>query len=453
MKKFLFLLFILIAFICKSQENFIYKDIDSLLENNTMIDALTALKKLKENYQKDSINSRYWSNYSKASYIVYNYDNAKIGIEKAIQLSPKNAQYYFEKGFLFNKIGELEPALEALDKAVTIEQDGKYIFWKGVVNQQLGKSNVAEKDYQKALDLYYKSTELYVNYAILLSRRFEYSKGLEMVNKALNLDNKHPHAYATRATIKLFLLNVDGACADGDTALNLGYSQALQIPSSICNGTPTEKLQFVAGVLASNKQYKQSIIAYTKLINAKSVNPVHFLNRGYCYYQLKDFEKAEKDYLKGLTLENPELDKFYDNLSLLYFDQNKLEKSIEYSTQRIELNPENFVAYLDRGLSYRKLKKYKRSEEDFNTSLKIKPNFFRAFGYRAYLNLELGKNQKALDDAKKSVKINPKYAYGYLLLAQAKQVLGIPDFCKDYLAAKKYGWGDEADIAIDRFCK
>lgn len=453
MKKSILLIFILIVSISSGQETKKFQDIDILINKESMIDALTAIQKLKENHQKDTINSEYWARYSKASYIVYNYENAKLGIDKAIAISPNNAEYYYEKGLLHNRIGELEPALLALDKAVAIKTAGEYIYWKGIVNQQLGRVTIAENDYQKALKLNFKNPELYVNYAILLSRRFDYNKGLEMINKALELDNKHPHANATRATLKLFLLDVDGACTDSAKALKLGYSQALQIPSAICNGTATEKLQFVAGVLASNKHYKQSIVAYTELINTTPLQSNHFLNRGFCYYQLKEYKKAEQDYLKSLKLPNPELDQLYDNLSLLYFDLNSLTKSIEYSSKRIELNPKNHIAYLDRGLSYRKLKKYKESEQDFKESLKIKPNFFRAFGYRAYLYLELGRSQEALKDAKKSVEINPEYAYGYLILAQTKQVLQIPDFCKDYYAAKKYGWDDEIDVAIDRFCK
>ncbi len=145
--------------------------------------------------------------------------------------------------------------------------------------------------------------------------------------------------------------------------------------------------------------------------------------------------------------------KISPNNATYYFDQQKFQEAIDYSSKRIELNPNNYVAYLDRGLSYLKIKKYTVAEEDYNKSLKIKPNFFRAFGYRAYLFMELNKNKEALQDAKKAVEINPEYAYGHLMLAQAKQVLKLPGFCKDYYAAKKYGWGKEVDIAIEKFCK
>ncbi len=453
MHKLILLIFIFITSISYGQKTN-YQDIDALINKNSTIDALTAIRKLKENHAKDSIDSGYWIRYSKASYTTYNYDNAKLGIDKAIKLDPNNANTYFEKGLLHNRIGELQPALFALEKAVSIQPKGEYYYWKGIVNQQLNNIKIAQNDYQKALENNFKSPELYVNYAILLSRNQKYKEGLETINKAIEIDNKHPHAISTRATIHFFLLNVDAACKDSHTALELGYLQTQQIPDSICNGTSTQKFQFLADALAGNKHYKQSSIVYTQLIENKSSNPRHFLNRGYCFYQLKEFKKAEKDYLKALTLPNPELDLLYDNLSLLYFDQQKFQKAIDYSSKRIELNSKNHVAYLDRGLSYRKLKKYNEAEKDFEASLKIRPNFFRAYGYRAYLYMEQGKNQDAFKDAEKAVEINPKYAYGYLMLAQAKQALNLPEFCNDYFAAKKYGWTkEEVDFAIKKYCK
>ena len=119
---------------------------------------------------------------------------------------------------------------------------------------------------------------------------------------------------------------------------------------------------------------------------------------------------------------------------------------------RIELNPKNHVPYIDRGLCYRKLRKYKDAEKNFNKSLEIKPDFFRAFGYRSFLFLELGQYNKSYADALKSVELNPKYGYGYIVLAQAKQKLGMPDFCMDLYNAKKYGEPD-TDILIKKYCK
>lgn len=429
-----------------------YQDIDSLIKTNSMIDAMTAIKKLKENHQADTLNSEYWLRYSKASYTFYKYEDAKSSIDIAIKLSPNNAVNYFEKGLLLNRIGELESSLSALEKAVSIAPVGEYFYWKGIVNQQLKNLESAESDYDKALESKFEGPELYNNFAILLAENGKHEKALEMINKAITLNDKYPQAYSARSKINCFLLNIDAACIDKEIAKKMGYNKVLDIPDSICNGTASQKLRFGADLLAYSKFYKQGISAYSRLIENNNSQSDYFLNRGYCYYQIKDFDKAEKDYLKALTLSNPALDLIYDNLSLLYYDINNFQKAIEYSTKRIELNPQNHIPYIDRGLCYRKMKKYKDAENDFNKSLEIKPDFFRAFGYRSFLYLELGQFSKSYDDATRSININPKYGYGYIVLAQAKQKLGMPDFCIDLYNAQKYGESD-ADIAITELCK
>lgn len=133
------------------------------------------------------------------------------------------------------------------------------------------------------------------------------------------------------------------------------------------------------------------IETYSKLIENKVLRFDYFLNRGYSYYKLKDYINAEKDYLKATSFKISDADKnlLYNNLSILYFDQDNYEASLAYSSKQIELDPKNHVPYLDRGLCYRKLKKYKEAEKDLNSSLELKPDFYRAFGYRAFLYLEL----------------------------------------------------------------
>ena len=429
-----------------------YSDIDTLLNTNSVIDAMSALKTLKENFTKDTVDAQYWLRFSKASYTLYKYDDAKAAINKAVQLSPRGADLYYEKGILYNKLGELEPALTALEKAVSLETNGDYFYWKGIVNQQLNHNDAAESDYEKAIGLKIERPELFNNLALLLSEKGNYERALTMIHKAIALNKNYSQAYSARSKIYFFMLNLDSACVDKNTAANMGYRKAFMIPDSICNGNDRKQWQYAADILAASDLYKPAIKAYTKLIYNNLLHADYFLNRGYCYYKLKDYSNAEKDYLRALTMPGAATDLIYDNLSLLYYDQNQFLKSIEYASKRIELNPKNEVPYIDRGLCYRKLKKYKEAEKDFNQSLELKPDFFRAFGYRAFLYLELGDYLKAQEDAVRSVELNPKYGYGYLVLAQTKQKLGVADFCVDLYNAVKYE-EREAEQAIKEFCK
>lgn len=434
-----------------------YQEIDSLINEKSILDAMTALDLLKQNHQKDTTTAEYWLRYAKASYAYDEYKDAISAIDKAIQIDPKNSLYYFEKGCILNSLANvdidfLDAALQSLDQAIKIKPKGEYYYWKGIVNQQLNKPKDAEKDYKAALKDGFEAPELYSNYSIILLQNAQCQEALIQINKAIALKNELGHLYFMRSKIYLCLLNVDSACLDNDRAYDLGYMNAFTFPDSVCQGFYAPKWKFLAKVFAINQLYPQSINAYTNLIDSNYLNGDFFLDRGYCYFKLNDYEKAEKDYLKALEFSDVSLDLLYDNLSLLYYEKNNLLKSIEYISKRIQLNPNNHVPYIDRGLCYRKLKKYAEAEADFNKSLEINPYFFRAFGYRSFLFMELGRYQEAFDDAAQAIAINPKYGYGYLILAQAKQQLGLTDFCDDWYKAKKYG-EPEAEEGIRLNCK
>ncbi|MBS1634299.1 MAG: tetratricopeptide repeat protein [Bacteroidetes bacterium] len=444
--------FILGTFITQAQTSAPFADVDALLGTGSMIDAMTALRQLKENHLQDTGNAEYWLRYSKASYIFYKYDDAKWAIQKAISLSPKQGKYYYEKGLLYNRINELDTALSALEKATGLEKNGEYYYWKGIVNQQLRRDSAARADYEKTLALKFETAELYNNLSILLSDEGRYKEALDRINSAIRLNTAYGPAYSARARICFFLIQVDSTCADRNRALAMGYKKTFNLPDSICSGPQKQKIQYATEILATNKFYEPAITGFNKLIEMPDPKSDYYLNRGYCYYQLKDYKHAEEDYMQALTYPDAAKDLLYDNLSLLYFDQNNFVKSLEYTNKRIDLDPKNHVAYLDRGLCYRKMKQYKEAEADYNKSLELKPDFFRAFGYRSFLYLELGQYQKSFDDASKSVEINPKYDYGYLVLAQAKQKLGMTDYCIDLFKAKQNG-SHEADAAIMEMCK
>ena len=234
----------------------------------------------------------------------------------------------------------------------------------------------------------------------------------------------------------------------------MGAENMMNIPDSVCNGSEIQKMHFAAEIAMLSKYYAQGIKAFSILIEKYNIKRTDFfLNRGYCYFESKDYDKAEKDYLEALKLPNIlDTNLILNNLSLLYFRKNDFQKSLEYTNKLCELNPNNHVFYIDRGLCYRKLKKFEEAEKDFNKSLELEPNFFRAFGYRAFLYLQLGKFEMALADAKKSVEINPQYGYGYLVLGQVKRELNISGFCDDFYYAMKYGEPD-GEIALKQYCK
>jgi tetratricopeptide (TPR) repeat protein len=417
-----------------------------------MTDALVALAKLENKYKKDTSDAEFWFLYSKASFLAFKYSEAQVAIDRAISLNPRLGRYHFEKGRLLNELDQLDRSLASLSKAISLQPAGEYYYWRGILNQRLNNTTAAKSDYESALALNFETAELHNNYAIALIGDKNSELALRQINRAIMMDRKYAQAYSARSKIYLYLLRVDSACADLHIATDLGYSGYFLIPDSVCNGSVVQQMKFAGDVCTDGKLYSQGIMAYSRIVEKGGLHPDYFLNRGYCYFKEKDYANAEKDYLKALQLPGASLDLLYNNLSLLFFDQQDYNQSMIWSAKRLELNPNNPTALLDRGLCCRKLKKYKNAESDFNRALEIDPTFFRAFGYRAFLFMELGQLQKAFDDANRAIELNAQYGYAYMVRAQVKQQLGMKDFCLDFYYAKKYG-EPEADEGISAYCK
>jgi len=426
--------------------------ITELVNANTFSNALKAINLLEKIDEKERTTATYWQLLAKACETAHRYEAANENYNKAIAIAPNNDALYYEKAIFLNTNNYLlDSAVVALNKAIAIQTKGEYYFWRAIIYQRLLQRDKAIGDYEKALHLGAKYPELYTNLGILYVEQQNLENGLKYLNLAIASDSTYPAAYSARSKVYLTLNMVNEACKDNDRVVQLRDKRHSLIPDSVCNGSPITQTRFAAGVCALLNQYNQSIKLYSRVINEQRGISDDYLNRGFCYFQLNENRKAEADYLKALSLPNPALDQICDNLSLLYYKEKKMPQSIEYSSKRIELDPNNVVAYIDRGTAKRALKLYKEAEADFDKALQLNPRFFRAYGYRAFLFLELGDYQKAMIDASKALEINKEYGYAFLVLGQIKIKMGIGDYCEDFRLALKYGEEDAAQ-ALKSYC-
>lgn len=430
-----------------------YQLVDSLIATSNSYNAHKAIDLLKTELAADSTQSGYWVRYSKAAAIRLRITLAEECIEKAIQLDPKNDEAYFVKAQSHNQYKEYTAAIQEMDKAIQLNGKGEYYFWRGVFYQNSDLFQMAEADYNTAIGKGFENAHLYNNLAICLSEDGKYAEGLQAIEQAIVLNPNYAAAFSARSKLNFFLFRIDQACSDEEKAKQMGHQWVMGIPKEVCEETDSNKqIHLSADLLALEKMYHLAIEGYTRIFKNGYSDGYAFMNRGYCYYQLKEYDLAEKDYLQALERMSAPYDLLLDNISLLYYDMGRYEQSIEYSTRRIELDPMKCEAYLERGGAYRELKKYKLAEKDFNTCLEINPQYFRAYGYRALMYVEMGNYDAAMIDALKAIELNREYGYAHRVLALAKMGKKEPGYCMDLYQAEKLG-DQSASELIDQYCK
>jgi len=138
------------------------------------------------------------------------------------------------------------------------------------------------------LDYAIDTPKVHFNYAIVLFQNNKFSESLKHNNKAIELNENYARAYSFRALNHLMNLDIDAAYRDNEKSSSLGQGNSIYIPEEIYKGSETIKNEFLGGFLLANKNYKQGVGVFTKLLKGSSNESAMYLNRSYCYFQIKE---------------------------------------------------------------------------------------------------------------------------------------------------------------------
>ena len=107
--------------------------------------------------------------------------------------------------------------------------------------------------------------------------------------------------------------------------------------------------------------------------------------------------------------------------------------AIDNYTQAIHLNPNNIIAYYNRGNALYNLGHYQSAIADYTKALKLNPNYSDIYNNRGLTRLHLGDPQGAIADYTQALKLNPNNAKVYSNRGAARNKLGdIQGALKDY---------------------
>ena len=134
---------------------------------------------------------------------------------------------------------------------------------------------------------------------------------------------------------------------------------------------------FVQGKIKyNNGKYEEAIQDFTSIIQSDAKSTDAYLQRGFCYALIKDFNHSIEDF-----------------------------------TTVIQLQPDHEWAYVSRGGAYNKINEYNKAIDDFNTALKLKPTDCEAYNNRGFSKKALGDKEGACEDWHKSKKMGNDEAY------------------------------------------
>jgi tetratricopeptide (TPR) repeat protein/S1-C subfamily serine protease len=266
------------------------------------------------------------------------YKQAINDYTQAIQLNPKNADYYAIRGGIYFLLEEYKQGIDDLTQAIQLDhKKATYYSMRGNTYVLLKDYKQAINDYSQAIQLDTKNASYYANRGNTYVLLKEYKQAINDYSQAIQLDPKNANYYASRGDAYLQLKEYKQAIND--------YTQAIKLKSDFTAA------YYVRGLAYSElKDYKQAIYDLTQAIKLDPKNADYAYNRGFLNYKFKDYQQAISDWNQAIKIK-PEYPEAYTNLGIVHYEMGEVETAINHWRNAIKINSNVAEAHLALGVA------------------------------------------------------------------------------------------------------
>ena len=307
------------------------------------------------------------------------------------------------------KIGELKIDYRVFPDLIS---DGKTIGAKEI-RDMLNFSVVFFKI--KHLDTFNDPIEL-TNYANRLWRTGQYEDALAVLNRAIQIQPKLYQAWYLRGLVlhaqqsSLFNFNKQKSKPTNQEIL-ASFSMATIIEPKFSAAWLRRGIS-----LQLLERYEEAIESINEGISLDSKDSRFHQLKGDLLTKIKQYEEAIAAYTRSIELQ-PDSYASYFNRGLLKYDYKKDQKgALSDYTEAIKLDPDLVEAYANRGVVRDVLGDTQGALDDYAQAIKLKPDYAEVYARRGMVHFLLKNKKEALADYEKAIRLKPNYAEAYLAL-------------------------------------
>jgi lipoprotein NlpI len=188
------------------------------------------------------------------------WDKALAAFDQALQIDPKSAPAYENRGIVLSHQQKLDEAIAAFDKALELNPNYWDAYYRrGVIKGQRGDFDGAIADFNHALELNANDAVAYYNRGHAKYFKGDLDGALSDVNHAINLNPDYPYSYFIRGLIRRAQGDSESAAVDFQKSANAGYLHGALwlwiVKSENGNrGVARENLSFYVGKAEQNNE-------------------------------------------------------------------------------------------------------------------------------------------------------------------------------------------------------
>jgi tetratricopeptide (TPR) repeat protein/CHAT domain-containing protein len=383
------------------------------------------------------------------------YEAALIFLDQAIVQNPQQADAWYQKGLVLQKLGRYVEAvkanqtfLAAIDVWKTVNTtpenlNGTPLFeisqqtnlteeWCELGNQQILSSDfegaVASYDrslesnpdhlqalcnrgialfecnryedaivsFDKALKINPNSHEIWNNWGSALLKLNRYEEAISSYDKALEIRPDLHGAWIRRGVALLNLNRYEDAIISFDKALKI-------------NPNDHEAWHGRGDALLNLNRYEDAIISFDKALKINSNDYEAWHKRGVALHYLNNYGEAIISFDRALAI-NPNDHNVWNvrGVSLSHF--NRCEEAISSFDQALKITPDDYQSWFNRGITLCDyLARYEEAITSFDEALKFKPDYYEAWYNRGVSLSHLSLYEEAIASYDKALELNPSF--------------------------------------------
>ncbi len=151
------------------------------------------------------------------------WDEAIAEYNIAIEINPKFAMAYNDRGITYRWKGQHDKAIADFSKAIEIDPKFAVAYYnRGIAHDKKGQYDKEISDYKKAIEINPKYAKAYSNRGVAYGRKGQYDKAISDYNKAIEINPKYAEDYSNRGSVYFVKGQYDMACSDWKRACELG---------------------------------------------------------------------------------------------------------------------------------------------------------------------------------------------------------------------------------------
>lgn len=339
-------------------------------------------------------------------------------------------------------VGKYQEALEGFSKAIQLDPKHAYSYHeRGKIYDEIGKSDLVLKEFDKAIESNPQFAQAYNSRGWVYARQKKYRNALVDYTKAIELNPRSNIAYYMRGLARKNIGKEDIALQDIIVSAKLGNKLAkrMLVPKKPQHSPETKSLPpkesdkdlvTKGKKLVYSRKYSEAFQVFSRAIRANPNNAEASFERGKTLVKGRNYQNAVRDLDKAIELKpDPELMwRVYDQRGLAFEKQGKFQEAINNYTKAIGIFPGNkwlFVLHIGRGQAYMKLGDHQMAIENFDKAIELRPKYGGAYYHRALVYEKLEKSQEATNDLKMAVKLRSidarKYVESIVIKGQGLQ--------------------------------